>query len=148
MRTSLWMNLWKLWINPRLLSAEAYAGGRRRDSMERMDDVEVTQADVAELPTAFDGSTLLLDVREDDEWQQGHAVGALHIPMGEVPARLAEVDPEATVYVMCHAGGRSQRVAQYLVRNGYRAVNVTGGILAWSAAGRPIVTGGGGAGNA
>lgn len=116
--------------------------------MGRMDDVEVTQADVAELPTAFDGSTLLLDVREDDEWQQGHAVGALHIPMGEVPVRLAEVDPEATVYVMCHAGGRSQRVAQYLLRNGYRAVNVTGGILAWSAAGRPIVTGGGGPGNA
>ncbi|KUI25995.1 sulfurtransferase [Mycobacterium sp. IS-1742] len=116
--------------------------------MERMDDVEVTQADVAELPVVFDGSTLLLDVREHDEWRQGHAAGALHIPMGEIPARLGEVDPEATVYVMCHVGGRSQRVAQYLVRNGYRAVNVSGGIMAWSAAGRPIVADGGGTGNA
>ncbi|KUI35121.1 sulfurtransferase [Mycobacterium sp. IS-1496] len=116
--------------------------------MGRMDDVEVTQADVAELPTAFDGTTLLLDVREDDEWQQGHAAGALHIPMGEVPARLDEVDQDATVYVMCHAGGRSQRVAQYLVRNGYRAVNVSGGILAWHAAGRPIIADGGGTRNA
>lgn len=112
-----------------------------------MDDVEVLQADVAELPTAFDGSALLLDVREDDEWQRGHAPEAAHIPMGDVPARLAEVDPEATVYVMCHAGGRSQRVAEYLARNGYRAVNVSGGMLAWSAAGRPVVTDDGGAGS-
>jgi rhodanese-related sulfurtransferase len=114
--------------------------------MEAMDDVEVRQADVAEVPVVFGESALLLDVRENDEWQQGHAVGALHIPMGEVPARLAEVDPQAIVYVMCHAGGRSQRVAQYLAHNGYRAVNVSGGILAWSAAGRPVVTDGGGAG--
>ncbi|KUI23565.1 rhodanese-like domain-containing protein [Mycobacterium sp. GA-2829] len=111
-----------------------------------MDDVEVPQADVAALPTAFDGSALLLDVREHDEWRQGHAADALHIPMGEVPARLGEIDSDATVYVMCHAGGRSQRVAQYLARNGYRAVNISGGILAWSAAGRPIVTDDGGAG--
>ena len=114
--------------------------------MDAMDDVEVAQADVAEVPVVFDEAALLLDVRENDEWQQGHAVGALHIPMSEVPARLAEVDPQATVYVMCHAGGRSQRVAQYLAHNGYRAVNVSGGILAWSAAGRPVVTDGGGAG--
>lgn len=71
---------------------------------------------------------------------------AVHIPMGDVPSRLGEVDAQATVYVMCHAGGRSQRVAQYLARNGYRAVNVSGGMLAWSAAGRPVVTDGGGAG--
>ncbi|MFS0901254.1 rhodanese-like domain-containing protein [Mycolicibacterium litorale] len=111
-----------------------------------MDDVEVIQADVTELPAAFDESALLLDVREDDEWQRGHAPEAVHIPMGDVPSRLGEVDAQATVYVMCHAGGRSQRVAQYLARNGYRAVNVSGGMLAWSAAGRPVVTDGGGAG--
>ncbi|BCI55795.1 sulfurtransferase [Mycolicibacterium litorale] len=114
--------------------------------MGRMDDVEVIQADVTELPAAFDESALLLDVREDDEWQRGHAPEAVHIPMGDVPSRLGEVDAQATVYVMCHAGGRSQRVAQYLARNGYRAVNVSGGMLAWSAAGRPVVTDGGGAG--
>ncbi|BBY18945.1 rhodanese-like domain-containing protein [Mycolicibacterium litorale] len=115
--------------------------------MEPMDDVEVIQADVTELPAAFDESTLLLDVREDDEWQCGHAADAMHIPMGDVPSRLGEVDPEATVYVMCHAGGRSQRVAQYLARNGYRAINVSGGMLAWSAAGRPVVTDDGGPGS-
>ncbi|MGE2716187.1 rhodanese-like domain-containing protein [Mycolicibacterium litorale] len=111
-----------------------------------MDDVEVIQADVTELPATFTGPALLLDVREDDEWQRGHAADALHIPMGDVPSRLAEVDPQATVYVMCHVGGRSQRVAQYLARNGYHAVNVSGGMLAWAAAGRPVVTDDGGAG--
>jgi rhodanese-related sulfurtransferase len=111
-----------------------------------MDDVEVAQADVAQLPVAFDESVILLDVREDDEWQRGHAADARHIPMGDVPARIGELDPEAQLYVVCHAGGRSQRVAQYLARNGYEATNVSGGMLAWAAAGRPVVTDGGGPG--
>ncbi len=89
---------------------------------------------------------VLLDVREDDEWQRGHADGALHIPMGDVPARLGEIDTDATLYVVCHAGGRSLRVAQYLARNGYEPINVAGGMLAWAGAGRAVVTDGGAAG--
>jgi rhodanese-related sulfurtransferase len=94
----------------------------------------------------FDRSAVLLDVREDDEWQRGHAAGAQHIPMGEVPARLNEIDPDAKLYVVCHAGGRSLRVAHYLARNGFVPVNVNGGMLAWVGAGRPVVTGDGGVG--
>ncbi|MGK2881821.1 MAG: rhodanese-like domain-containing protein [Mycobacterium sp.] len=108
-----------------------------------MDDDSVPQVDVSALPTAFDGSVVLLDVREDDEWERGHADGAQHIPMGDVPARIAEIDPDAELFVMCHAGGRSQRVAQYLARNGYEPRNVSGGILAWAGTGRPVVTDGG-----
>lgn len=111
-----------------------------------MDDVEVAQVDVAQLPAEFGDSVVLLDVREDDEWQRGHAPDARHIPMGDVPARLDDLDREAELYVVCHAGGRSQRVAQYLVAQGYQAVNVSGGMLAWAGAGRPVVTDGGGAG--
>ena len=51
-----------------------------------MDEVEVAQVEMADVPTTFDESVVLLDVREDDEWQRGHAAGAQHIPMGEVPA--------------------------------------------------------------
>jgi rhodanese-related sulfurtransferase len=105
-----------------------------------MDDVDVVQTDVAQVPTAFDRSAVLLDVREDDEWQRGHAPDARHIPMGEIPGRLGELDTDATLFVVCHAGGRSSRVAQYLARNGYQAVNVTGGMLAWAGAGRLVVT--------
>lgn len=111
-----------------------------------MDDVEVVQADAADVPLTFDESAILLDVREDDEWQRGHVTGARHIPMGDVPARMGEIDADATLYVMCHAGGRSQRVAQYLARNGYEPINVSGGILAWAGIGRPVVTDDGGVG--
>ncbi len=95
---------------------------------------------VAGIPAEFGASAVLLDVREDDEWQRGHAPDAQHIPMGDVPARLSEIDTEKPLYVVCHAGGRSMRVAQYLQRNGYEPVNVSGGMLAWAAAGRPVIT--------
>ena len=111
-----------------------------------MSEVEVGQVEIADVPTVFDESVVLLDVREDDEWQRGHAEGAQHIPMGDVPARMAEIDPESTLYVVCHAGGRSQRVAEYLARNGYEPMNVAGGMLSWAGAGRPVVTDDGDAG--
>ncbi|MDV3123816.1 rhodanese-like domain-containing protein [Mycobacterium sp. 21AC1] len=105
-----------------------------------MDDVDVEQADIATVPTAFDEATVLLDVREDDEWQRGHVAGAQHIPMGDIPARMSEIDTNAKLFVMCHVGGRSLRVSQYLARNGYTPVNVDGGMLAWVGAGRPVIT--------
>ena len=111
-----------------------------------MDDADVTQADIGDVPQTFGESVVLLDVREDDEWQRGHAAGAQHIPMGDVPARIGEIDRDATLFVVCHVGGRSQRVAQYLARNGYRPINVSGGMLAWAGAGRPVVTDDGGVG--
>jgi rhodanese-related sulfurtransferase len=109
------------------------------------DDV-VGVAEIADVPLMFDETVVLLDVREDDEWQRGHAAGAQHIPMGDVPARIGEIDADATLYVVCHAGGRSLRVAQYLARNGYEPINVNGGMLAWAGVGRPIVTDDGGVG--
>jgi len=75
----------------------------------------------------------VLDVREGWELQLASIPGVLHIPMNEVPARLAELDPNAELVVMCRSGGRSMQVAQFLVRNGFGSVaNLTGGILAWS----------------
>lgn len=111
-----------------------------------MEDAVIPQADVPGLPSEFGSDVILLDVREDDEWQRGHAPGALHIPMGDVPARIQEIDMEKPLYVICHAGGRSMRVAQYLQRNGYEPANVDGGMLAWESAGRPVVTDNGGSG--
>ena len=80
---------------------------------------------MSDVPTTFDDSVVLLDVREDDEWQRGHAAGAQHIPMGEVPARIGEIDPGAKLFVVCHLGGRSLRVAHYLAQNGYEPINVS-----------------------
>lgn len=111
-----------------------------------MSDGDVAHADVKDVPLLFSDAVVLLDVREDDEWQRGHAAGAQHIPMGDVPARIDEIDRDATLYVVCHAGGRSLRVAQYLAREGFEPINVTGGMLAWAQAGRPVTTDSGTAG--
>jgi rhodanese-related sulfurtransferase len=83
----------------------------------------------------------LLDVREPDEWSAGHAPGARHIPMMEIPARLAELPTERDVAVICRSGGRSGQVVAYLMGNGWDNVrNVEGGMQDWAAAGRPLVS--------
>ncbi|MGW5231115.1 rhodanese-like domain-containing protein [Streptomyces nodosus] len=85
----------------------------------------------------------LLDVREDDEWQAGHAAGALHIPLSEFVARYGEfteaVPQDGRVHVICRSGGRSAQVTMYLVHQGVDAVNVDGGMQVWAAAGRPVL---------
>jgi rhodanese-related sulfurtransferase len=92
---------------------------------------------------AVPADSILLDVRENDEWAAGHAEGAVHIPMGEVVARIAEVPDGGRVHVVCRVGGRSAQVTQYLIAQGVDAVNVNGGMLDWEAAGRPVVDGNG-----
>ncbi len=73
----------------------------------------------------------LIDVREDDEWAGGSLPGAVHIPLGDVPDRLAEIDPARPVALLCRVGGRSGRAAEYLAGQGYsEVVNLTGGLLA------------------
>ena len=86
---------------------------------------------------AVPADAILLDVREHDEWAAGHAEGALHIPMGEIVARIGELPDGGTVHVVCRVGGRSAQVTQYLIAQGRDAVNVNGGMLDWEAAGRP-----------
>jgi len=81
----------------------------------------------------------VLDVREDDEWAAGHVAGALHVPLMELPARIAEIPTDATVTVVCRVGGRSAQATSWLVAQGYDAVNLDGGMFAWAAAGRPMV---------
>ncbi|WP_445402987.1 rhodanese-like domain-containing protein [Streptomyces sp. LE64] len=85
----------------------------------------------------------LLDVRELDEWEAGHAAGALHIPMSDFVARYGELTQAAPqdgrVHVICRSGGRSAQVAMYLVNQGIDAVNVAGGMQVWAASGRPVV---------
>jgi rhodanese-related sulfurtransferase len=75
----------------------------------------------------------VLDVREPGEVAIAALPGAIHIPMGDIPARLAELDRDAEWVVVCHHGMRSAQVAMYLTRAGFpRVNNLTGGIDAWS----------------
>lgn len=87
----------------------------------------------------LDPDVRLLDVREDDEWQAGHAPGAVHIPLGELPSRLDELPESDALYVVCRSGGRSARATAFLNANGWDAVNVDGGMRSWHAEGRDLV---------
>ena len=92
------------------------------------------------LADAGQDKPLLLDVREPWEWETARIEGSQHIPMREVPARLAELDPDREVVAICHHGGRSQQVAMFLEKNGFSKVhNLQGGVDAWSRTVDPAV---------
>ena len=97
----------------------------------------VREISVQELKSRRDRgeNPLVLDVREDWELQLASIPGVVHVPMNQIPGRLGEFSREAETIVMCHAGGRSMRVAQFLTNQGFTNVaNLSGGIAAWSEA--------------
>ncbi len=81
----------------------------------------------------------VLDVREDFEWEAGHIEGALHIPLGDLPGRVGEL-PGGQILVTCKMGGRSAQAVMWLSQQGHDVVNLAGGMAAWEAAGRPMVS--------
>ncbi len=93
---------------------------------------EISVEDVAKR-LREDSSFVLLDVREPDELATVKVEGARWIPMREIPQRLGELDANAPIAVMCHHGGRSERVAGFLIARGFTDVaNVEGGIDAYA----------------
>jgi len=75
---------------------------------------------------------LLLDVREADEWEAGHAPAATWIPLGEIQARVGEIPSGAPIVAICRSGARSRAVAEALLGAGYDVVNVGGGMREWA----------------
>ncbi|HET9253094.1 MAG TPA: rhodanese-like domain-containing protein [Candidatus Eisenbacteria bacterium] len=78
-------------------------------------------------------NTILLDIREDWEWEKAHLEGAIHIPLDELTDRVSELDPRSEIVVYCHHGDRSVDGCLVLWEHGFRKVrSLTGGIEAWS----------------
>ncbi|HEX4056894.1 MAG TPA: rhodanese-like domain-containing protein [Galbitalea sp.] len=100
---------------------------------------EATQISADEAIARGADGAWLLDVREQDEWDAGHAPSANLIPMGQLMDRIDEVPDDAEVLVICHSGYRSWVVTKALVAAGYDAVNVAGGMEAWESAGGVVV---------
>ncbi|MEZ4621307.1 MAG: rhodanese-like domain-containing protein [Caldilineaceae bacterium] len=112
-------------------------------------DTAATAIDLSTLPAVIDAQTaaaimdradvLLIDVREQSEYDAGHIPGITLIPMNSVPSRLSEIPTDKTVVLACRSGNRSGQVFDYLKAQGYTNIhNLQGGITAWQNAGLPV----------
>jgi rhodanese-related sulfurtransferase len=100
---------------------------------------EISVSDLAKKHNAGE-DFILLDVREPDELAIAAIPWAVAIPMGDVPVRIDELPKDKPIAVLCHGGTRSGRVTKFLNENGFpEAVNVAGGIRAWSSTIDPTV---------
>lgn len=93
---------------------------------------------IDQLAAALVQDAAVVDVREPAEFRQGRVPGATNIPMGQLTARLGEIDRNRPVHVVCASGNRSSAMADVLTANGFDAINVAGGTSAWIRSGRPI----------
>lgn len=84
------------------------------------------------------GDALLVDVRDAAAWREGHAPGAVHVPIDELATRLAELPGDVRVITTCGGGTRGVRAARELLAAGRDAVVLQGGMRAWSAAGHEV----------
>jgi adenylyltransferase/sulfurtransferase len=113
-----------------LIDYEAFCGGRAEVTAEQVPSIEVER--LRERLAAGDPFTLL-DVREPHEAQIARIEGDVQIPLGQLPDRFQELDPDRECVVYCHIGIRSIHAVQLLRAAGFRKVhNLTGGIDAWS----------------
>lgn len=101
----------------------------------------MTEVSIDQFATATTEGAFVIDVREPEEYEEGHVAGARLIPLGEVPVEADGLPTDLHVYVICASGNRSLRAAEYLRESGREAYSVTGGTSAWIRAGRSVVTG-------
>tara|TARA_B100001989_G_scaffold37241_1_gene22325 strand:- start:242 stop:556 length:315 start_codon:yes stop_codon:yes gene_type:complete len=83
---------------------------------------------------------VVVDVRTEAEWSNGHVPGAVWLPLQELVDRVSELQPyrDQTLHLICQSGGRSGRAGQYLESLGYDVVNIMGGTGMWIALGNPV----------
>ena len=113
------------------MSTEMSTGG---DGSPEIAEVEAVRG--ADMVAA---GAVLVDVREPEEWQAGHAPDARHLPLGQLGALVEQLPPDAPIVVICRSGARSGVATKWLTDQGYDAVNLAGGMLAWAASGLPVL---------
>lgn len=102
------------------------------------DPREITNADSADVYGRQDGTTFL-DVREPDEWAEGHLPGAVHIPLGDLQQRAGELPSDERIVTYCRSGGRSLKAVDILSAAGHQdSKSMAGGMIEWKKQGRPV----------
>lgn len=92
----------------------------------------------AEAVRLLDTDVLVVDVRRQFEWNRIHIPGAVHAPLEVLFDRCADFPDDRLIITFCTGGIRSAGAANLLVDNGFDAVNMTGGLIHWRAAGGPL----------
>lgn len=100
----------------------------------------IPEIDIDTFAERRDAGEAVIDVREADEYAEGHVPGAVFVPLSELADRIADV-PEGPVLVICKSGARSRNVTEHLIGLGREATNVAGGTMAWITSGRDVVAG-------
>lgn len=100
----------------------------------------IQNVDVVTYENYQDTDHILVDVREVDEYAEGHLPGAVNIPLSGLQANISQIPTDKTVLLVCRTGGRSMMAAEFLAStNKYQElVNLDGGTLGWMRAGKPI----------
>ena len=146
------MNQWKRWLpllGLILVLALASCSAASAPAAPVVDAPVVDAVSLQELPQNVDIDTVyeiqndpdvfMLDVREQEEYDEKHIPDINLIPMRTIQNRLDEIPTDKTVIVTCRSGNRSDQVTQFLRTNGFdNAHNMTGGINAWQEAGYPV----------
>ncbi|HEX8251519.1 MAG TPA: molybdopterin-synthase adenylyltransferase MoeB [Thermoanaerobaculia bacterium] len=102
-----------------------------------MQERDITPSEVNEQRSEL----VLIDVREQNEWNAGHIDSATHIPLSQVPQRMADIPKDRDVVMICRSGGRSGRAQEFLLQNGYtRVKNMVGGMQRWARDVDPKIT--------
>ncbi|HEY0634132.1 MAG TPA: rhodanese-like domain-containing protein [Gammaproteobacteria bacterium] len=130
---------WDLFLALFMILAMMFGGGvvRRLRGFQETDALSAVQL-------INHDNALLLDVREESEFREGHILNARHIPLGTLQKRLGELEPfkDKPVLVYCRSGHRSASACGALRRHGFQSVtNLKGGIMAWQNAGMPVSKG-------
>ena len=98
----------------------------------------IQQTSPADALSAQQAGALLVDVREQDEWDAGHAPDALHLPLGDLGERRGELSGRGRIVLICRSGARSELAASLLASAGISAENLSGGMQAWAREGQPL----------
>lgn len=102
--------------------------------------MQIPTAPVSGVPDPLPDDLVVLDVREQNEWDAGHVDGSLHLPLMRLGEGYADLPAGAQTLVVCRSGHRSAHATAFLRQQGIEAVNLDGGLLEWERAGRPLVS--------
>ncbi|HXQ58804.1 MAG TPA: rhodanese-like domain-containing protein [Acidimicrobiales bacterium] len=101
---------------------------------------DIAEVEVSGVATVIDAGAVLLDVREPEEWEAGHAPGAVHVPLAQLSDRMVDLARDRAVVVVCRSGGRSALATEWLTTAGFDAANLVGGMQEWAHAGLSVQT--------